>query len=69
MIEVFNANSPLVLIGAGKMGGAMLTGWLDRGLAPSGVVVVEPRASDELKQLCADRGVTLAAAEIGRAHD
>ena len=25
---------PLVLVGAGKMGGAMLDGWLARGLAP-----------------------------------
>ena len=62
MIEVFSKNEPLVLIGAGKMGGAMLAGWLDRGLAPAGVVVVEPRAAAELVELCADRGVTLAAA-------
>lgn len=61
MIEIFAKNAPLVLIGAGKMGGAMLTGWLDRGLAPDGVVVVEPRASAELAALCADRGVDLRA--------
>jgi len=59
MIEIFKKSSPLVLVGAGKMGGAMLTGWLDRGLAADGVVVVEPRPSDELKELCADRDVTL----------
>lgn len=62
MIEDFSKNEPLVLIGAGKMGGAMLSGWLDRGLAPAGVVVVEPRAAAELVELCTDRGVTLAAA-------
>ncbi len=34
---------PLLLIGCGKMGGAMLSGWLDRGLDQA--VVVEPVAA------------------------
>lgn len=34
---------PLLLIGCGKMGGAMLAGWLERGLPPE-TVVVEPHA-------------------------
>ena len=33
----------LILVGCGKMGGAMLTGWLDRGIVGD-VVVVEPDA-------------------------
>lgn len=33
---------PLLLVGCGKMGGAMLAGWLDRGLPQA--VVVEPHA-------------------------
>ncbi|MFQ5535295.1 MAG: pyrroline-5-carboxylate reductase [Sphingomonadales bacterium] len=37
----FTAASPLLLVGCGNMGGAMLRGWLDRGLKPDGVVVVE----------------------------
>ena len=53
------AATPLVLIGAGKMGGAMLLGWLDRGLPPEGVVVIEPTPSDELKALAAARGIRL----------
>ena len=32
----------LLLVGCGKMGGAMLEGWLARGLAASNVVVAEP---------------------------
>lgn len=36
------APRPLLLIGAGKMGGAMLTGWLDRNMAADGVIIVEP---------------------------
>ena len=33
----------LVLVGAGKMGGAMLDGWLARGLDAESVVVIEPQ--------------------------
>ncbi|WIM10441.1 pyrroline-5-carboxylate reductase [Enhydrobacter sp.] len=32
----------LLLVGCGKMGGAMLEGWLARGLAPADVIVAEP---------------------------
>lgn len=32
----------LLLVGCGKMGGAMLEGWLARGLKPADVVVAEP---------------------------
>jgi len=32
----------LLLVGCGKMGGAMLEGWLARGLQPADVVVAEP---------------------------
>ncbi len=51
--------SSLVLIGAGKMGGAMLQGWLALGLAPSAVSVIDPFASQELTDLCSRKGVTL----------
>ena len=40
---------PIVLVGAGRMGGAMLKGWLARGLGP--VIVVEPDPSPGLKRL------------------
>lgn len=48
----------IVLAGAGKMGGAMLTGWLAGGLDATRVVVVEPYPSDEIKALTA-KGVRL----------
>ncbi|MCG6207944.1 pyrroline-5-carboxylate reductase [Rhodopseudomonas sp. HC1] len=56
----------VVLAGAGKMGGAMLTGWLAQGLDAGDVVVVDPQPSDEIKALTA-RGVRLnaAAADVG----
>jgi pyrroline-5-carboxylate reductase len=49
----------LVLAGAGKMGGALLQGWLARGLDPKAAVVVDPHPSAELTALCAARGVAL----------
>ncbi len=39
----------LVLLGCGKMGSAMLAGWLSRGLPPTSVWVVDPFPSDWLK--------------------
>ena len=48
----------LVLIGAGKMGGALLDGWLRFGLNPVNVTVVEPQPSPQIAALT-DRGVRL----------
>jgi pyrroline-5-carboxylate reductase len=39
----------LVLLGCGKMGSAMLAGWLARGLDPAGVFVIDPNPSDWLR--------------------
>ena len=41
-LSAFTSAGPLVLVGAGKMGGALLKGWLDRGLDPGAVVVIDP---------------------------
>lgn len=41
----------LVLVGAGKMGAAMLQGWLARGLDPKKVVVLEPQPDRAIKAL------------------
>jgi len=54
-----NLPSSLVLVGAGKMGGAMLEGWLSVGLAPEALTVVEPQPSETIAALCSARGVTL----------
>ena len=48
--------APLLLIGAGRMGSALLKGWIARGLGP--VLVIETNPSPELKRL-AKRDVTL----------
>jgi pyrroline-5-carboxylate reductase len=45
---------PILLIGAGRMGGALLRGWLKEGMGP--VVAVEPNPSSSLKKV---EGVTV----------
>ena len=53
-----NITGTIVLAGAGKMGGAMLTGWLAGGLDPKRVAVIEPHPSHEISALAA-KGVRL----------
>jgi pyrroline-5-carboxylate reductase len=52
--------TPIILIGAGKMGGALLKGWLARGIKP--ITVVAPRPSDAIKALARKKAITLVAA-------
>jgi pyrroline-5-carboxylate reductase len=53
-----NIKGTIVLAGAGKMGGAMLSEWLARGLDAKRVAVIEPHPSDEIGAL-ATKGVRL----------
>jgi pyrroline-5-carboxylate reductase len=53
-----NVNGTIALAGAGKMGGAMLTGWLAQGLDAKRVVVIEPHPSAEIGALAA-QGIRL----------
>jgi pyrroline-5-carboxylate reductase len=48
----------LVLVGAGKMGGALIDGWLRAGLDPANAAVIEPDPSLQIAAL-ASRGVRL----------
>lgn len=50
----------ILLIGAGRMGGALLKGWLQCGV--KSVTVVEPKPSAELRKLARTRKITLFAA-------
>jgi pyrroline-5-carboxylate reductase len=61
--------SSLILVGAGKMGGSMLEGWLKVGMKPEDVTVLDPRPSKEMTQFCQEKGISLnpadpAAAEV-----
>src|SRR3954453_18567724 len=53
----------LVLVGAGKMGGAMLEGWLALGLDPAKIAVMEPKPADAIATLEA-RGVRINPAAV-----
>ena len=48
----------LLLLGAGKMGSAMIDGWLARGLDPRKLAVIEPQPANSVKAL-ARRGIAL----------
>ncbi|KRA97251.1 pyrroline-5-carboxylate reductase [Devosia sp. Root685] len=48
------AIGPVMLVGAGKMGMALATGWLEAGLPPTNLVLVEPRPSEETKAFAAE---------------
>lgn len=41
----------LVLLGCGKMGSAMLEGWIANGITPTAVTILDPYPSDRLKEL------------------
>jgi pyrroline-5-carboxylate reductase len=56
----------LLLVGAGKMGGAMLDGWLSRGLPPNKAAVLELEPSRRVKALAA-RGLSLNGARRAKA--
>src|SRR5690242_14475658 len=43
-----NFAGTIVLVGAGKMGSAMLDGWLALGLSAASVVVIEPQPTPEI---------------------
>jgi pyrroline-5-carboxylate reductase len=50
-------NGTLVLVGAGKMGGAMLEGWLKAGADPRKVVALDPNPPTEVKALLDKHGI------------
>ncbi len=49
----------LLLLGAGRMGTAMLRGWLASGLPASRIVVLDPAPSEEVRQLAGSAGPVL----------
>ncbi|GHB42538.1 pyrroline-5-carboxylate reductase [Pseudovibrio japonicus] len=56
-IEEINARG-LVLLGCGKMGSAMLKGWLEAGVLPTSTAVIDPYPSEWLRTL-QDHGLNL----------
>lgn len=60
--EAFSPSAPLVLVGAGKMGGALLAGWLAGGLDPKAVVVIDPKPPADTQALLDRAGIAANAA-------
>jgi pyrroline-5-carboxylate reductase len=50
---------PVMLIGAGKMGLALARGWLDAGLPPNNLVLVDPNPGDAARELAEDYGLVV----------
>ena len=50
-------HAPLALVGAGKMGGALIAGWLERGLDPKLVFVQDPGPPPEVSRLLEKHGI------------
>lgn len=57
MSSLFPAS--LVLVGAGKMGGAMLDGWLSAGLEPKRITIIDPLPSEELTKQAQSHGFAI----------
>ncbi|ASY57339.1 MULTISPECIES: pyrroline-5-carboxylate reductase [Sinorhizobium] len=55
-------SGPIVLVGAGNMGGAMLGGWIKSGVSGGDVLVVDPGPPPAMQKLIAENGVAHAAA-------
>ena len=53
---------PLLLVGAGKMGGALLEGWLRHGLDPADVVVSDPAPLPDIAALLERHGIQVGGA-------
>lgn len=45
-LAAFTTERPLLLVGCGRMGGALLKGWIGAGIDPAAVLVVDPAAAD-----------------------
>lgn len=67
MSEALAGALPLLLVGAGKMGGAMLDRWLDLGLQAGEVTVLDPFIEESRRAELTTAGAVIAAdaAEVG----
>lgn len=56
---------PVMLVGAGKMGIALAKGWLDAGLPPENLILVDPNPGDAARELAEDYGLTISTEALG----
>ena len=51
MLKDFLVNRDLLLIGCGKMGFSILQGWLQAGINPKNIYVIDPTPSQALQKV------------------
>ena len=56
---VFSVTAPLVILGCGKMGGALLDGWLAQGLSGEAIRIVDPVPADPLIRTASEHGIAV----------
>lgn len=56
---------PVMLVGAGKMGLALARGWLEAGLPPNNLLLIDPAPNDDARQLAEDFDLTLNSSAVG----
>jgi pyrroline-5-carboxylate reductase len=56
---------PVMLVGAGKMGIALAQGWLDAGLPPTNLILVDPKPGEAARELAGDFGLTIHGEAVG----
>jgi pyrroline-5-carboxylate reductase len=56
-LQAFNGN--VVLVGAGQMGGALLSGWLKLGMPPERMTVIDPRPPANIRTLIDAHAIAL----------
>ncbi len=55
---------PVFLVGAGRMGGALLKGWLAQGVEPSRIYVEDPALAPDMNDLIAHSGISVGAPPV-----
>lgn len=59
-MSVYGRDHPLVLVGAGNMGGALLRGWVAAGTDPGSILVVDPLISEAMSAYLNEQGIASA---------
>jgi pyrroline-5-carboxylate reductase len=47
----------ILLVGAGKMGGALIEGWIAHGLSPSAIAVIDPSPPPEMRKFLSEQRI------------
>jgi pyrroline-5-carboxylate reductase len=50
-------SGPIILVGAGNMGGAMALGWVKSGIAPSSIIAADPNPPEAMRTRLSEAGI------------